>query len=77
MFTDDARIFYTIDGQEPSTEAFLYEGPIKIDETTVIRAKAYKGKKRSKIKSSTFFINEPKSWHLFFSTWYQQHWYLA
>ncbi len=61
MYADDARIFYTVDGQEPNTEAFLYEGPVLIDKTTVIRAKAYKGKMRSKIKSSTFFIDEPKT----------------
>ncbi|MEM7230978.1 MAG: lamin tail domain-containing protein [Planctomycetota bacterium] len=41
--TEGARIRYTTDGSEPSaSRGELYDGPIRIDETTVLRAIGYK-----------------------------------
>ena len=57
-----ARIFYTLDGTEPSYRSPEYNRkPIRIKESTVVRAIARKGKKKSKLKTKTFFIEEPRS----------------
>lgn len=41
--TEDARIYYTLDGTEPSESSMLYTAPIWITETTTIKAKAFDG----------------------------------
>lgn len=41
--TENAVIYYTLDGQEPTESSFLYEEAIIIEETTLIKAKAFKG----------------------------------
>ena len=41
--SEEAAIFYTLDGSEPGSEnGTLYESPIEIATTTVLRAKAFK-----------------------------------
>ncbi len=45
--TEGAEIHYTIDGSEPTIEAPLYTSPFTMDETTTIRAKAFKDGKES------------------------------
>ena len=40
--TDDAEIRYTLDGREPTEESDLYTEPFTIDDTTTIKAKAFK-----------------------------------
>lgn len=56
-----AKIYYTLDGSTPNSKSPLYKAPIKIEETTIVRAVARKGKQLSKIIGHTYFINEPYS----------------
>ena len=54
-----AEIRYTLDGSTPSTSDLLYAKPIKIDATTVVRARAYKeGFTRSIIAQQIFTIGQ-------------------
>ena len=61
MRAPGAKIYYTTDGSLPSESSKLYDFPLLITETTVIRAKAYKGKKESEVYGHTYFLNEPTS----------------
>lgn len=56
-----AKIYYTLDGTTPSKKSELYEFPLLIEETTVLRFKAYKGRKDSKVHAHTYLINEPST----------------
>ncbi len=38
----DALIYYTLDGTEPDSTSNVYQGPLKIDDDAMIRARAYK-----------------------------------
>ncbi len=40
--TENAKIYYTLNGKEPDESSFLYEKPIHITATTNIKAKAFK-----------------------------------
>jgi uncharacterized repeat protein (TIGR03806 family) len=54
-----AQIHYTLDGSAPGTSDPLYGKPIKIDATTVVRARAYKeGFTRSIIAQQVFTIGQ-------------------
>ncbi len=54
-----SKIYYTTDGSNPNKDSPIYTKPIKIEETTVIRAIARKSKTKSKVFGHTYFINEP------------------
>jgi hypothetical protein len=66
--TDGAAVYYTLDGSEPfdtdssgrSPNGVVYTGPIPINKTTYLRAKAVKtGFKSSEINTQTFiFLND-------------------
>jgi len=56
-----AKIYYTLDGTTPTKKSTLYEFPLLIEETTVLRVKAFKGRKDSKVAAHSYFINEPPS----------------
>ncbi|SHH23353.1 chitobiase/beta-hexosaminidase C-terminal domain-containing protein [Tepidibacter thalassicus] len=51
--TKDAKIYYTIDGSEPTSESKEYNEPInlKINGDTVLKAMAVKGDKQSEVKT--------------------------
>ncbi|MGD6818355.1 DUF6359 domain-containing protein [Metabacillus sp. 113a] len=40
--TEGAAIYFTVDGSEPNTQSIRYEGPIKVEKDTVIKAVAVK-----------------------------------
>ncbi len=53
------KIYYTLDGSNPSKNSLLYSSPIKIDKTTVVRAVRYSENLfESKIVTKTYFIDE-------------------
>ena len=54
-----AKIYYTTDGSKPNRYSSSYKRPIQIKETTALRAIAYLGKRKSKVFTHTYFINEP------------------
>lgn len=69
-FTDDqtvtiaaslnADIYYTLDGSYPSANnGFLYSKPIKITETSTLRAVAVEGFQTSAVVDYTYTINKP------------------
>lgn len=52
-------IYYTLDGSEPTTKSKVYNSPLILSKTTVVRAMSYeKGKKSSDIVTSSYIINE-------------------
>ena len=55
--TDGSKIYYTLDGSFPNNNSKPYEGPIKVDKTTVIKVIAYKDDYiQSSIVSRTFIV---------------------
>ena len=58
----DAKIYYTTDGTEPSQSSTPYTGPMTVDKTGIIRARAYRdGFLPSVISTQTYFIGEEHS----------------
>lgn len=53
-----ATIRYTTDGSNPSAASTLYSGPVSINATTVLRAKAFGTNEPSFNETNTYFINE-------------------
>ncbi len=56
--TADAKIYYTLDGTEPSEASTLYSAKIKIEETTTVKAIAIKGEDKSNIITATYTFPE-------------------
>ena len=53
--TEDASIYYTIDGNDPDESSLLYSDPLTISETTTLKAKAFKsGYTASGIATATY-----------------------
>ena len=52
-----ATIRYTTNGSEPTAASTLYAGPVAINSTTVLRAKAFSADQPSFCASNTYFIN--------------------
>lgn len=61
LYANDAKIYYTTDGSRPDRYSKRYRSPIQIEETSVIRAVAYEGRRKSKIIGHTYFIGEEES----------------
>ncbi|OEH93640.1 chitobiase/beta-hexosaminidase C-terminal domain-containing protein [Bacillus solimangrovi] len=58
--TDDASIYYTTDGSEPTEESTLYEAPITVSEDVTIKAIAVKeGLDASNVGSFTYTVKKP------------------
>ncbi len=52
-------IYYTLDGSMPTKKSKIYNSPIVLDKTTVVKAISYdEGKKSSKVITGTYFIDE-------------------
>ena len=50
------EIYYTTDGNKPSSSSRKYSTPLNLDKTTPVRAVAYKNGKPGKVITQTFFI---------------------
>lgn len=52
-------IYYTLNGSYPTSSSYVYDGPIKLNETTVVKAISVEdGKYNSDIVTSSYIINE-------------------
>lgn len=57
----NAPIYYTFDGTEPDTNASLYDGPILLEQSRTIRAKAILDSANSPVSSfATYLLQDPK-----------------
>ena len=55
--TEDATIYYTLDGEDPTTESNVYSTPLTISETTTVKAMAVKDNyNNSAIAEATYTI---------------------
>ena len=54
--TNGATIYYTTDGNEPTTASKKYTGAISISETTTLKAIAMKGELQSEVATATYNI---------------------
>ena len=54
--TPDAKIYYTLDGTEPSETATEYTAPIELTATTTIKAVAVKGADKSSVAEAKYII---------------------
>jgi hypothetical protein len=52
--TEDANVYYTLDGAEPTAESALYADPFEINATTTVKAIAIKGEDKSAVAEKTF-----------------------
>jgi gliding motility-associated-like protein len=62
MSTTSGVIRYTLDGSEPTATSPLYSGPVNVNTTTVVRARAFgaaAGDPVSFTTTSTYFVNAP------------------
>lgn len=60
--TPDTKVYYTLDGTEPTQNSTRYSGAISVNKTGVIRARAYRdGYIDSPINTVTYFIGEEHS----------------
>lgn len=56
----NAKIYYTIDGTEPTTNSILYQSSIKIDEDMKIKFIAISGAKKSAVQTIKLTVKKPK-----------------
>ena len=52
--TEGSKIYYTLDGEDPTEASTLYEGSFKLTETTTVKAFAVKGEDKSGIVATTY-----------------------
>ncbi len=59
--SQDAKIYYTLDGSEPTQESTLYKKPFSIDSSTQVRARSFKaGCKPSQIAFKLYTCIDPE-----------------
>lgn len=58
--TEDAEIRYTLDGSEPTEKSALYTEPFTIDDTTTVKAKAFK---TDWFESETAVVTFTREWY--------------
>ena len=51
---NDVTVYYTVDGTEPTNASTVYTAPFTVEETTTVKAIAYRGEKASFVTSATF-----------------------
>ena len=54
--TADAKIYYTLDGNDPTAESAEYTAPVEITETATLKAIAIKGEDKSSIAAAKYTI---------------------
>jgi hypothetical protein len=70
--TEDATIYYTTDGTDPTESSIQYGGPVTISTTTTLKARAYKeGWEPSEITLGVYIIEEDWSENPYYT---QQSW---
>ena len=55
---DGTRVFYTLDGSEPTASSTAYTEPFTVEATTTVKAIAFKGENKSEIAESVITIAE-------------------
>ena len=66
--TEDATIYYTLDGTDPTTASTVYTEPIAISETTTVKAFGVKeGLTDSEIATAVYTIEESSDWNRIYS----------
>ena len=56
---EGTTVYYTLDGNNPTTSSNMYSTPIQIAETATLKAIAVKGEKTSPVASENYTINLP------------------
>lgn len=56
-----ATIYYTTDGTFPTRRSSVYQAPLSLHTSTVVRAVVYEKGKPGRYCASTYFINEPET----------------
>lgn len=55
---EDARIYYTTDGSEPTEESDTYNNSINIDQSTILKAVAFKDGKQSNVSTFDYQLSK-------------------
>jgi hypothetical protein len=58
---EDARLHYSLDGSEPTTQSPTYSAPIQLHETTVVRAAAFRGTEKIGTTLEREYVKIPPS----------------
>ncbi len=71
--TPKSKIFYTLDGSEPNEKSNLYETPLTIDKTTMVKAVSVLSSGKSPIAEAKFY-KKPNDWSvMLFSKYNRQY----
>lgn len=54
---DNASVYYTLDGSEPTSESLRYTEPFMINRTTTIKARAIRNGRESNVTEETLTYN--------------------